>query len=69
MADEQPELSNLAEQEEGEVAGILSALHELASRVTTPVVRACLEQAAEDIAHLTGCGGEDRQEEVSQAAG
>jgi hypothetical protein len=36
-----------------EVERVLAVLRGLLSSVTSPVVRACLEQAQEDIAHLT----------------
>jgi hypothetical protein len=64
MTDEQPAI--LTASEADEVAGILSALRKMASQATAPVVRACLEEAADDIAHLTGCR-DQQQEEVSQA--
>jgi hypothetical protein len=69
MAEERPELADSAEQEEGEVQSILSALRDLAGRATSPVVRACLEQAAEDIAHLTGSGDRREDQDAGQATG
>jgi hypothetical protein len=36
-----------------EVERVLAVLQGLLSSVTSPVVRACLEQVQEDIAHLT----------------
>jgi hypothetical protein len=36
------------------VDGVLAVLGKLFQTVTTPVVRACLEEARQDIAHLTG---------------
>ena len=35
----------------------LAVLRALSKRTTNPVIRACLEEAAADIAHLTSCGG------------
>ncbi len=40
--------------EADEVGVVLAALRELMSGVTSPIVRACLEEAHDDIAHLTG---------------
>jgi hypothetical protein len=37
-----------------EIAHLLAALRALAARASSPVVRACLEEAVTDIAHLTG---------------
>jgi hypothetical protein len=37
-----------------EVTQVLAALRTLAQQVSNPTIRACLETAAEDIAHLTG---------------
>jgi len=41
-----------------EVAEVVAALRNLLDRATNPVVRACLEEALEDIEHLTGLGRE-----------
>jgi hypothetical protein len=46
----------------------LDTLRCLAGRVTSAVIRACLEEAGEAIAHLTGCG-EGGEEGISQATG
>jgi hypothetical protein len=43
--------------EHDEIAVVQAALRTMADRVSQPFVRACLEQALEDIAHLTSCGG------------
>jgi hypothetical protein len=48
--------SDLAEPDD--VRGVLAALQRLAGRTPHPVVRACLEQAHDDIVHLTACGDE-----------
>jgi hypothetical protein len=45
--------------ERNEVEEVLAALRDLAARTTSPVVRACLEAAHDDIAHLTGSDDED----------
>jgi hypothetical protein len=37
-----------------EVEEVLSTLRALMARVSSPVVRACLEEAHDDIAHLAG---------------
>jgi hypothetical protein len=39
-----------------EVAEVLLALHELEKRVSSPIIRLCLEEARCDIAHLVGVG-------------
>ena len=70
MADDRAVLLKFPEREDEEVADILSVLRHMASRTTSPVVRACLEEMVEDIAHLTDCGGDGRQEEdARQEAG
>ena len=69
MADERLVLLPFPERETDEVADILSALRHMASRTTNPVVRACLEEAVEDIAHLTECGNGRQEEDVETAAG
>jgi len=53
MPDEQPVVPSFSEEEPDEVDNVLSALHRLALSTTNPVVRACLEDACEEIAHLT----------------
>jgi hypothetical protein len=40
--------------EPDEVAEVLAGLRALMARATIPVVRACLEDAHDDIAHLAG---------------
>ena len=35
---------------------VLKALRDLYAKVTSPVIRACLESAYDDIAHLVGTG-------------
>jgi hypothetical protein len=55
----QPENHKLAGEdaiwpESDEVAGILAALKALMEEASSPVVRGCLEEARDDIAHLTG---------------
>jgi hypothetical protein len=39
---------------EDEVVAVLAALRELAQRVSSPMIRVCLETAQEDIVHLAG---------------
>jgi hypothetical protein len=47
---------------ENEVDMVLNALRELQEKVVSPVIRACLESAREDIAHLAGSSGTDIDE-------
>jgi hypothetical protein len=59
---QQPEeLPGMAEADEvellegpGEAAEVMVALRTLLGRISSPVIRACLEEATEDIAHLAG---------------
>jgi hypothetical protein len=44
------------EVESDEVDAVLAGLADLLARVSSPVVRACLEEARDDILHLTGRG-------------
>jgi hypothetical protein len=44
------------EREGDEVEEVLAALHELARKVSSPMIRVCLESARDDIAHLSGRG-------------
>ncbi len=69
MAEEQPVILRFPVQEEDEVADILAVLHHMAERATSPAVRACLEEAAEDIAHLTASGDGRHEQDAHQAAG
>jgi hypothetical protein len=49
------------ESESGEVAEVLAILREVSQKVSSPMIRACLEAAHDDIAHLAGTvdiGGE-----------
>ena len=48
------------------VAQILDALRNLARDAPSPVIRLCLEEAAKDVAHLAGVGGE--YQEVAEGA-
>jgi hypothetical protein len=58
-----PTSNDLIEDEEAlvavpdEVAGILAALTALIAGASSPVVRACLEEAQDDIDHLAGTAG------------
>jgi hypothetical protein len=52
------------EVEQDEVEEVLAALRDLIGKAPTPVIRACLEDACADIAHLSGRDGvADRLEE------
>ncbi len=42
------------EVEQDEVDAVLAGLADLVARVSSPVVRACPEEARDDILHLTG---------------
>jgi hypothetical protein len=44
----------MSEVERDEIAEVLSVLEGLIPKVSSPVVRGCLEEAREDIAHLAG---------------
>lgn len=48
-----PELENEFLEEHDEVTLVLAGLRALLVKVTSPVVRACLEEAHDDIIHLT----------------
>jgi hypothetical protein len=50
-----------------EIGEVLAALRVLLARADSPIVRACLEEAHDDIAHLTGRdnGLEDEGVEVA----
>jgi hypothetical protein len=56
-AQRSPEASH-DEREWGEVEQVLAALGELSQKVSSPLIRVCLESAREDIAHLTGTSAE-----------
>lgn len=47
------------EGEWGEVEQVLAALRELYQKVSSPMIRACLEAARDDIAYLAGTGEGD----------
>jgi hypothetical protein len=49
-------LARLGRQDEAwnEVEDVLAILDDMARRVASPVIRACLEAARDDIAHLAG---------------
>jgi hypothetical protein len=68
MAEHRLVVLRFPEQDEGEIAGVVAALREMAGRATSPVIRACLEEAADDIAHLTACGDGRREAGAGQAA-
>jgi hypothetical protein len=52
--EELPMSEEPAEIEKDEVDEVLAVLEELMQKVTSPVVRACLEEARNDVRHLTG---------------
>lgn len=64
MDDQEPVLLPFLEDEVDEVVDILANLQHMADRVTNPVVRACLEEVQEEIAHLTSRG---EPEQIHQA--
>jgi hypothetical protein len=45
-----------SESECGEVEEVLAVLGQLAQKVSSPMIRMCLETARDDIAHLTTTG-------------
>jgi hypothetical protein len=47
---------------DNEVEMVLIALRELHQKVTSPVIRACLETAYDDITHLVGPGEDAGQQ-------
>ena len=53
--------------EQDDIREVLATLQRLAENTRHPVVRACLEQAYDDIIHLTA-GGEEPQAEGGPAA-
>lgn len=44
--------------ERDDISAVLEVLRKLAKQTRHPVIRACLEQAQDDIVHLTTCGDE-----------
>jgi hypothetical protein len=66
---DRPVILRFPSPEGDEVADIVLGLRRMAERVTSPVVRACLEEAAEDIAHLTMSGQAAEEAEGQQATG
>jgi hypothetical protein len=54
----------VTDQGQDEVKMVLAALRELAQKVSSPVIRACLESAHDDIVHLVGRGGDADQMET-----
>jgi hypothetical protein len=48
---------------------VLDALRHLAGRVTSPVIRVCLEEAVEEIAHLAACGDGQQEQDTRKEAG
>ncbi len=54
--------------EQDNILAVLAALQTLARRTGHPVVRACLEQAHDDIVHLTSPGDEPPVEDGESVA-
>ncbi len=52
-----PDLSH-DERDWDEVGQVLSALRDLSQKVSSPMIRVCLESARDDIAHLAGSGAD-----------
>jgi hypothetical protein len=69
MADRNIIPVNAAGPEGDEVKHALDTLRCLAGRVSSPVIRACPEDAGEEIAHLTGCGDRGQEQGARKAAG
>ncbi len=65
---ERPVILKFPEPAADEIADILSVLRNLANRTTSPVVRACLEEAAEGIEHLTDSGHLQQEGDAHQGA-
>jgi hypothetical protein len=53
-ADRTDDVDDSLEPEVDEVTEVLATLRNLVARVSSPVVRTCLEEAHDDIIHLTG---------------
>ncbi len=53
---------------EDEVEVVLAALRELQQKVSSPVIRACLESACDDITHLVGRGEGDEQAKTDESS-
>ncbi len=51
-----------------EIPTVLAALQKLAKHTQHPMIRACLEQAHDDILHLTTCGDELKADDDEPAA-
>jgi hypothetical protein len=66
---EPPVILKFPEPEADEVSDLVLGLRQMAERATSPVVRACLREAAADIAHLTATGGGHEDAEGCQATG
>jgi hypothetical protein len=54
--------------QQDDIRVMLAVLKELAGRTGHPVVRACLEQAHDDIVHLTSYGEESQGDDELTAA-
>jgi hypothetical protein len=65
---ERPVILKFPAPEADEIADILSVLRNLANRTTSPVVRACLEDAAEGIEHRTNSGNLQQEGDAHQEA-
>jgi hypothetical protein len=69
MADSNIIPINVPGHEFDEVASVLDALHDLAGYFSSPVIRACLEDAVEEIAHLAARGDGQQEKGVRKGAG
>ena len=54
MSEQSPSKIDLHDGTGDDVEGVLAVLRALTQKVSSPMVRVCLESACEDIAHLTG---------------
>jgi hypothetical protein len=68
MADNQIISVNVTEEEPDDVDHILAVLGHLVNRITNPVVRVCLADAYEEIAHLTGRDSRRHEDQAGRAA-
>jgi hypothetical protein len=66
---DRPVILRFPRPEADEIADIVFGLRRMAERATSPVVRACLEDAAEDIVHLMGGEKTGEEAEGQQATG
>jgi hypothetical protein len=65
--DRTDDVDETLEPEADEIDEVVASLRQLEARVSSPMVRACLEDARRDILHLTGRDTGERQDEVEAA--